>query len=278
MVEMRSLGIMQGRLVPPVGGKIQEFPHDRWREEFAKAASLKLDFIEWIYDSPSKDTNPICKDCGTEKVLELISESGVKVESICADYFMDRSLGLEENHETGVEKLEWLIRTVRALNGDRIVIPFVKYLTDDLRKEISVFAMSINKVIAEAERCNVELHLETVLEPGIFRELLDMLPHPLVKVNYDTGNSTQFEFNFDEEFALYGDRIGSIHIKDGRRGVGTVPLGEGDTDFIKIFKALNADSKLLPYLFQAARGENNSEVKLIREYLGFVNGIIEKIN
>ena len=29
-----KLGIIQGRLLPPVNDKIQEFPKDNWKEEF----------------------------------------------------------------------------------------------------------------------------------------------------------------------------------------------------------------------------------------------------
>ena len=45
-----SIGIMQGRLVPPVKGRIQAFPSERWRDEFALAQQAGLQAIEWIYD------------------------------------------------------------------------------------------------------------------------------------------------------------------------------------------------------------------------------------
>ena len=61
----------------------------------------------------------------------------------------------------------------------------------------------------------------------------------MVKVNYDTGNSSGLGFIAKDEFAAYGDRIGSIHIKDRLRkpdgGVATKPLGEGSADFEDIF-------------------------------------------
>jgi sugar phosphate isomerase/epimerase len=37
-----------------------------------------------------------------------------------------------------------------------------------------------------------------------------------------------------EEFAAYGERVGSFHIKDRVRGGKTVPLGQGDTDFASL--------------------------------------------
>ena len=36
------VGFMQGRLSPPVDGRIQAFPHDQWHEEFALASEADL--------------------------------------------------------------------------------------------------------------------------------------------------------------------------------------------------------------------------------------------
>ncbi len=45
---MPRIGIMQGRLVPPINNRIQCFPRDNWRIEFEYAAKAHLDCIEWI--------------------------------------------------------------------------------------------------------------------------------------------------------------------------------------------------------------------------------------
>jgi len=42
MTGQRLLGIMQGRLVPPVEGRFQAFPRDRWTAEFPRAAEAGL--------------------------------------------------------------------------------------------------------------------------------------------------------------------------------------------------------------------------------------------
>ena len=86
------IAIMQGRLVPPTDGRIQCFPRERWRDEFALAAAAGLDAIEWIYDLHGADVNPIAADDGLEQVEALSAQSGVLVRSLCADYFMDKPL------------------------------------------------------------------------------------------------------------------------------------------------------------------------------------------
>src|SRR5881409_3079850 len=68
---MNRIGIMEGRLVPPVEGRIQCFPRERWAEEFALAAIANLDCIEWIYDQYGADANPIATDDGINEILRL---------------------------------------------------------------------------------------------------------------------------------------------------------------------------------------------------------------
>jgi len=84
---------------------------------------------------------------------------------------------------------------------------------------------ALEQVVPTMEETGVELHLETSLSPSEFSRLLARLPSPLIKVNYDSGNSASLGYDPTEEFAAYGARLGSIHIKDRVLGGGTVPLG-----------------------------------------------------
>ena len=97
---------------------------------------------------------------------------------------------------------------------------------------------ALNAAMPFAEETGVELHLETSLGPAEFAKLLDGIPHPKLKVNYDSGNSASLGYAPADEFAAYGDRIGSVHIKDRVLNGGTVPLGTGDTDFPALFPGL----------------------------------------
>ena len=55
---------MQGRLLPPLGSTIQAFPAERWTEEFANAVGAGVDGIEWIYDAPDAESNPLASIAG----------------------------------------------------------------------------------------------------------------------------------------------------------------------------------------------------------------------
>jgi len=110
----------------------------------------------------------------------------------------------------------------------------------------------------------VELHLETDLEPRKFKSFLDEIKHPLIKVNYDSGNSASLGYLPVDEFAAYGDRIGSFHIKDRVLGGGTVPLGAGNVDFSSLRKALIDIDYKGDFVLQVARGIAGEELKWMK--------------
>ena len=66
-----SLGIIQGRLSPYTGGKIQSFPKNTWEDEFILAKKLGLNTIELCLDSDDWEKNPIWTVQGTNRIKEL---------------------------------------------------------------------------------------------------------------------------------------------------------------------------------------------------------------
>jgi L-ribulose-5-phosphate 3-epimerase len=129
-------------------------------------------------------------------------------------------------------------------------------------------------MLPAAERTGVELHLETDLDPDAFRRFLSQVEHPLVKVNYDSGNSASLGYHPTKELAAYGERVGSVHIKDRVRGGSTVPLGTGDTDFEALFAGLRGLRYSGDFVLQVARGVAGEEVEWARQNLAFVDSYL----
>jgi hexulose-6-phosphate isomerase len=121
-----------------------------------------------------------------------------------------------------------------------------------------------------AEETEIEIHLETSLGPAEFAKLLDRIPHPKLKVNYDSGNSSSLGYAPTDEFAAYGDRIGSVHIKDRVLNGGTVPLGTGNADFKSLFSCLEKISYAGDFTLQVARATPGDEVAWAKQNLAFV--------
>jgi L-ribulose-5-phosphate 3-epimerase len=269
---MTHIGIMQGRLVPPTDNRIQCFPRDRWADEFALARQAGLDCIEWIYDLYGADVNPLATDAGVEKLKGLSRRHKVKILSICADYFMDKPLVRASQAELDdrVGTFYWLLERGRLIGINRMVIPFVDASRIDTQAEFDGVVMLLKRLLQEAGKTGIEIHLETSLNPVRFAELLAHLPDPLLKVNYDSGNSSSLGFAPREEFASYGERVGSVHIKDRLLGASTVPLGTGNADFPALADGLRKIAYKGDFILQVARGTSGDEVAWAKQNREFV--------
>ena len=269
---MTHIGIMQGRLVPPTDDRIQCFPRERWADEFELAAQAGLDCIEWIYDLYGADVNPLATNSGLEKLRDLSRHHKVKILSICADYFMDKPLvrASQAELEDRLNTLYWLLERGRLIGINRMVIPFEDASRIDTQDEFDGVAMLLQRVLEQTRETGIELHLETSLAPSRFAELLSRLPDPRLKVNYDSGNSSSLGYAPREEFAAYGERVGSVHIKDRLLGASTVPLGTGEADFTGLAEGLRKVAYKGDFILQVARGTSGKEVAWVRQNRSFV--------
>lgn len=261
---MNPIGIMQGRLSSPVGGRIQSFPVDSWREEFARAREAGLDCIEWIYEADTEAVNPLQTDQGIAEIRQLAENSGVVVWSICADYYMVERLVASDGVSQAkvVEHLKWMIGRAGALGVRYIVLPFVDASSLRSPQELDGLLDVLQTAIPAAERAGVELHLETDLQPVDLVSLLERMAHTLLRANYDIGNSASLGHDPVEGLKLLGPWLGSVHVKDRVFAGGTVPLGTGSADFPTCFQFIHATGFNGPFILQAAREEGLSEVEL----------------
>jgi len=274
---MPFFAVMQGRLVPPEGGRFQSFPCARWRDEFALAAQARLSGIEWIFDLCGEDVNPLISDTGIAEMLALSQQTGIAVRSLCADYFMDKPFlrTTQSERRQLIQKMEWLLSRCKLLGIGRIVIPFVDNSRIEGPDEEAQAISILRTILPAAEVNGVELHVETSLGPQAFAALLEQCPHPSVRVNYDSGNSASLGYSVSEEFAAYGHRIGSVHIKDRKLGGGTVPLGTGAADLPSLFRGLAALNYSGDYVLQIARSDSGQEPPWIARNLSWVTDQVQ---
>jgi len=275
-------GIMQGRLVPPEPGRFQAFPRTRWRDEFPNAKAAGIHYIEWIVDAYGETSNPIFSTSGLEELFLLKQEYGLATPAICADWFMDYPFLRSSQSELADREhfLHRLIPVARHIGANRIVLPFVDISSIKSKAEEDLVIRILNDAASIASANGVELHLETDLNPRDFAKLLERVPQPCIKVNYDSGNSSGLGYIASEEFAAYGNRIGSIHIKDRYRNPdGSVeprPLGQGSADFQDLCACMRAIGYNGGLTLQVARGEDGDEIRWITEQLDFLRACLER--
>jgi L-ribulose-5-phosphate 3-epimerase len=272
----KRIGIMQGRLAPPIGERIQAFPTGHWRAEFPAAQEAGLDSIEWIFDVGCDENNPMANDAGIAEMQALARKNKIEIVSLCADYFMLKPLlkGTVAERVARVEKLCWLFDRCEKAGVQRIVLPFVDNSKLETDSDLDELVSLLKQMAPRAAKAGLEIHLETSLEPGRFALLLEKTNESAVKVNYDSGNSAALGFRAEEEFAAYGAKIGSVHIKDRLLHGGTVPLGKGNADLAGLRQRLEKVGYEGDIILQVARGTSGDEVQWARQNREFVEQLM----
>jgi len=273
------IGIMQGRLTSRYMGRYQAYPADSWEEEFYLAKDMGFECIEFIFDYENFDQHPLMTLDGREKLNELIKTTGVKIYSICADYFMKFPLFVdnETSRHENVETLINLIKNTSLVGGMDITIPCVDESALKNEKHKALLKKSLDQCLEASLLHGVNINLETDLSPMDIQGLLTDINHPKIKVNYDTGNSASAGYDPEEELSAYGEYISVLHIKDRLLNGGSVQLGTGQADFEKIFRKLNKRSFRGVIIMQAARAaESDDEIGFVKEQLNFLNSCLEK--
>jgi L-ribulose-5-phosphate 3-epimerase len=271
------IGIMQGRLSPPEDGRFQSFPRLSWRLEFSRAREAGITYIEWIYDHYGAAQNPLTTAQGRAEINFLKAEYGVETRAVCGDWLMDFPLiRCSEPDRAHREKvLHDMLGWASEIGASRIVLPFVDNSSIRSAEEQDIITQVLERAIPIAEDTEVEMHIEADFPPSEFARFLNRLPHPTIKVNYDVGNSSGLGYIANEEFSAYGNRIGSIHIKDRLRkpdgSVVTMPLGQGSADFDDVFASIRRCGYAGGLTLQVARGEDGDEVNWIARQIAFLS-------
>ncbi len=257
-----KFGIMQGRLLPKYKGRYQAHPVGYWKEEFPIASKLGLDSIEFILDFNEVEQNPLLAPGGIQDIKKVEQSSGIKVRSICADYFMEAPIHSNDNFvvEKSINILNQLILNASSMNVRDIVVPCVDQSSLKNKKDIDNFVSNIKSITSTAEKTNINISLETDLAPLPFANLLDSINSKNVTVNYDTGNSAALGYDPEEEFKSYGHKITDLHIKDRLYGDVSVELGTGNTNFSKIVKLMTKYEYTGIIIFQAFRDDEGVEI------------------
>lgn len=279
---MNSYGIMQGRLTPSSDRGIQFFPFDNWQKEFYLAAEIGLQEIEWIFDYDRYVENPILSEMGKQEIKKIILETGVKVNSVCFDYFMRRPYYKykgDQRRQIYTENCDLAHRAINALaeiGGRLLEVPMVDNSSLASAEEKDIAVKFIEEIADYAEQYDVQIGLETDLPPVKFREFLEKVAGHYVFANFDSGNSSGIGYDPKEEISVLREKICNVHIKDRIYHGTTVALGTGSADFEAVFENLKEIGYKNSLILQAARGKDGQEIKTVKQQLEFVKGYVEK--
>ena len=245
-----KIGIMQGRLLPPVNNHIQEFPPE-WEQEIDLIQEHGLEHVEWLITKNSFAHNPIFKE-NNFKLHQFVS-------SICVDNLVDERI---VDKDYLFSNLEPVCTAALAHGINNITIPILEDSSmedDENRAMFCKLMLEISKKYPDINFC-----FEAELGHKKLLEILNVSPN--FYVTYDTGNMTSY--GEDHEICLnkLSKFIRNVHLKDRTYDCKTVSPGTGDTNFKLIFQILKKIGYNGPYTIQTARAKSGEEVSTILKH------------
>lgn len=276
---MYKIGVMQGRLLRKYKGLYQAHPVGYWQDEFPVALKYGVDSIEYILDYEGYKKNPLFTREGRNEIVACINKTGIRVRSICADYFMVNPLHGNNNVSEAEKVLLSLMDSAEELGVECIVLPCVDNSSFNGNKLLMLeFVARLKDVLSRKNKMSVRIALETDLSPIEFVWLLDKFENNNVYVNYDIGNSACLGFDCRDEIRAYGEMIIDTHIKDRKKlidGGQSVVLGCGEARFDTIWSMLMDIKYDGLLIMQAYRDDEGLEIFL--EQLGWVRRRLREI-
>jgi L-ribulose-5-phosphate 3-epimerase len=267
---MNEIGIMQGRLSPPVPGRLQTFPWSSWEAEFPQAASCGFDTIEWLFEEPRAFDNPLWSATGRDRISRLCADTGIALRSVCADYFMVHPFfrAPADERARSIAVLETLIIHAASVGIRTILVPVLENCEIRTPQEKSELLGALRQPLALAHAEGVSIALETELPADAYCALVEEAAHPALGIYYDAGNAAAKGYDLAADVRAIAPWLRGVHVKDRRRGGASVPLGQGDADFPALFGSLTGIGYRGPIVVQAASG--NAYLDLARGYASFV--------
>jgi len=198
-------------------------------EALEKAASLGVDGIQVYVTSGELLAENM--DAAARKAFSDRCEGlGIQISALCAEY--GKNYGVEEQAEWVLPRIEAALEQAADL-GTGVVTTHIGAIPEQRSAPAwSVFARTLNSVGRCAERCGVNFAIETGPEPGhILRDMIESLDTGGVGANFDPANLVMKGYDHIQAARDLAAHIAHTHAKDGKRGEGEVPLGQGDVDF-----------------------------------------------
>jgi hexulose-6-phosphate isomerase len=267
-----AIGFMQGRLSPQVNGRIQAFPAEHWREEFALAEAHGFPLMEWTIDAEELAENPLMSAAGREEIRSLEKRHGVKVGSLTADCFMQEPFFKVAGGEA--ERRFAALRDLMAAVGDLGLKFIVLPLVDNGRVETPEQARRLRDGLAGLAAGPTKIIFESDFAPAELARFIADFPAERFGVNYDIGNSASLGYDPAAEIGAYAARIDNVHVKDRVLGGTTVPLGEGNADLPRVFRLLAQAGYRGDLILQTARAADGDHTGALVRYRDRVRSMV----
>jgi hexulose-6-phosphate isomerase len=168
------------------------------------------------------------------------------------------------------EGISLILQGMRNIKSKILVIPLVDNSSLPDSSSVKIIQKLFTDLIPEINQNKLQIAFECDLNPKKLSEFIGKFDRNYFGINYDIGNSSSLGFNPTEEFKAYGSRIINVHVKDRKLNGTTVPLGEGDADFLGIFRLLHEEDYQGNLILQTARSKEGKDSEVLVKYKNLV--------
>lgn len=264
-----KVGMMQGRLSPIINNRIQQFPWDSWPNEFVVASKIDIKLIEWTIDTFDFYKNPLINSNQWDEINIIMDKNNISIPSVTCDYFMENP-PWKTDLKLVKEGISSILQGMRNIKSKILVIPLVDNSSLPDSSSVKIIEDFFTDLIPIISQNKLQIAFECDLNPEKLSDLIDKFDRNYFGINYDIGNSSSLGFNPEEEFNAYGSRIINVHVKDRKLNGTTVPLGEGDADFLGIFRLLHEENYEGNLILQTARSKEGKDTEVLVRYKNLV--------
>lgn len=260
-----KIGFIQGRLSPITNNRIQQFPWDSWQNEFAIASKIDIRLIEWTIDTFKFYQNPLISLNQWGEINTIASKNNIFIPSVTCDYFMENPPWKSDLNliQKGIIAI---FQGMKNISAKILVVPLVDNSSLLESSNVNIVKNLFTDLIPEISQNNIQIAFECDLNPERLLDFISEFDRNYFGINYDIGNSASLGFDPNKEFKAYGSRITNVHIKDRKLNGSTIPLGEGDADFLRIFRLLQEENYQGNLILQTARSKEGKDAEVLVKY------------
>lgn len=275
---VNQIGLMQGRLTNPHGRGGIQFPihSDEIIKEFEIAKYMGLvDYIEWTI--PRGKYNLFLGDFYAQGCLKNLIEKGIPIKSIDLDYLKDLDLRQGYALAYATDTLNWVTNIAHNIGCETLVIPLYQKNMGDF--------LCVKYLISEIlERTRLKIAFEFLdvnsftginfINDLCYIDKLDFKDNNRIGCCFDIGNN--YDKDIVEEMKNYNkyNMLYHIHIKEKNLKGESVPLGEGNENWIRIFTFLKDTKYGGDFTLQVARDRDGQEVETVKKQIKFVKELL----
>ena len=212
------------------------------REGIAKAVEMGADGFQ-VFVTGGEMLAANMSAAQRKDFVKYYQALGLTLAALCGDF--GKNFGNPNHAAAATSLLEGAVDQALDL-GTRVVTTHIGGVHDDPSDPVwEVMPRTLNEIGKYASRRSVYLATETGIESGAtLRKMLEKLDTDGVRVNFDPANLVMNGYDHLQAARDLAPYVVHTHAKDGRKGVGELPLGQGDVnypEYVALWRTLGYD-------------------------------------